>query len=405
MIKKNSQHNESGDSETDSAEANSRGESRHEGGMFEPAGMESLNTIKVSLALLSTLAVVAMLKWAQSILIPFALGILISYALNPIVAWMMKLRIPRWVSAAVMLIVAVIGLGSLSYKLGVEGASIVAKLPESMDKLSASLRESSSGRLGGLIESFQRATGELKKAAEEVTGSNASRDEAGKKLSVKVEQPAVNFHQFLWMGSTSALDWVGQIVLNLFLIYFLLSSGDLFKRRLVKIAGDSFAAKRITVNILDDINSQVQRYLLVQLFISLIVGLLSWVVFRMIGLDNAMFWAIVAGVAHMIPYLGPAAVSAGTGLASFFQFGTLEMGLLVAGSSAAIAMIAGMMIMPWLTSRAVRMNAGAVFITLLLWSWIWGIWGLLLGTPITMAFKNVCDHVENLKSIGEILGD
>jgi predicted PurR-regulated permease PerM len=397
--------NESGDIETNSAERNCKGQSLPEGGMSEPPAVEPFNTLKVSLALLSTLAVVAMLRWAQSVFIPFALAILISYALNPVVVWMTKLRIPRWISAAILLILAVIILGSLSYKLGAEGASAIAKLPESMDKLTNSLRESSNKRLGGIIKSFKRATGELEKAAEEATGSNVSKDQATEQPSVRVEQPAVNFHKFLWMGSTSALDWAGQIVLNLFLIYFLLSSGDLFKRKLVKIAGNTFAAKRITVQILDVINSQIQHYLLVQLFLSLIVWLLSWAAFAMIGLDNAMFWAIVAGVAHMVPYLGSAVVSAGTGLVGFLQFETLEMGLLVAGSSAAIATIAGMIIMPWLTSRAVRMNAGAVFITLLLWSWIWGIWGLLLGTPIVMAFKNVCDHIENLKPIGEILGD
>lgn len=362
--------NESGTIEKNLDETSSKEPSRLEGGISEPSAVEPLNSIKVSLALLSTLAVVAMLKWAQSILIPFALAILISYALNPTVVLMTKLKIPRAVSAAILLVVAVMGLGSLSYKLGAEGALAFAKLPESMDKVTKSLKEGPSARLGGLLESFRRASGELEKAVEEATGSDVSKDQATKKPSVEVEQPAVDFHKFLWMGSTSALDWMGQIVMNLFLTYFLLSSGDLFKRKVVKIVGDTFAAKRITVKILDDINTQIQRYLLVQLLISFIVWLLSWAAFKIIGLDNAMFWAIIAGVAHTVPYLGPAAVTTGTGLVGFLQFGTLEMGLLVAGSSTAIATVAGMMIMPWLTSRAVRINVGAVFITLLLWSWI-----------------------------------
>ncbi len=370
----------------------------------EPPVLKPSDGIKTSLILLSTLAVVAMLRWAQNVMIPLALGIVISYALSPIVSLMSKLKVPRWVSAAILLIVVVISLGALSYKLGSEGAAAIGKLPDSIDKLSKSLKESTSS-WGGLIGSFEKATKELEKVTTEATGGKPQKSETNEKSSVKVQQPAFNIHHFLWMGSTSALDWMGQIVLNLFLIYFLLSSGELFKRKLVKVAGDTFAAKRITVQILDEINSQIQRYLLVQVFISILVWILSWIAFAIIGLENAMFWAIMAGVLHTIPYLGPVMVTAGTGLVGFFQFETLKMGLLVAGSSAAIATVAGMLIMPWLTGRAVRMNAGAIFITLLLWSWIWGVWGMLLGTPITMAFKTICDHFENLEYVGEILGE
>lgn len=369
----------------------------------EPTIVELSDGIRTPLIVLSTLAVVAMLRWAQTIFIPLALGILISYALSPMVVWTARFRVPRWISAAILLILLVIGLGTLTYKLGAEGTSALAKLPESIDRLSKSLREISRG--GSLVETVKKSADKLEKATTEATGSNASKDQTGQKQPVKIEQSPFNIHHFLWMGSTNAVEWMGQIVLNLFLIYFLLSSGDVFKRKLIKIAGNTFAAKRITVQILDEINSKIQLYLLVQVFINVIVWLLSWAAFIIIGLDNAMFWAVLAGVLHTIPYLGAALVTAGTGMVSFFQFGTFKMGLLVMGSSAAIATFAGMLLLPWLTGRAVRMNAGAVFITLLVWTWIWGVWGMLLGTPITMALKTVCDHVEGLTSIGELLGE
>ena len=352
---------------------------------------------------MATFSVLAVLRWAQTVLIPLALGILISYALSPIVGWMARLRVPRWASGAILLILLVTGLGTLSYRLGAEGASALAELPESIDKVSKSLKELSSG--GSLIESFRKSVEEFEKAAEKATGTSPSKDQAGQKPPVKVEQSTFSIHRFLWMGSTSAFEWLGQIVLNLFLVYFLLSSGDIFKRKLVRLAGNTFASKRITVEILDEINSQIQRYLLVQLLVSVIVWALSWAAFGIIGLKNAMIWAILAGALHSIPYLGSALVTAGTGLVGFFQFGTFKMALLAMGSSAAIATIAGMIILPLLTGRAMRMNAGAVFITLLLWSWLWGVWGLILGTPITIAFKTVCEHIERMTFIAELLGE
>ena len=87
------------------------------------------------------------------------------------------------------------------------------------------------------------------------------------------------------------------------------------------------------------------------------------------------------------------------------QFETFTMALLVAAISAAIAGLAGMLLLPWLTSRTTRMNTGAVFISLLFWNWLWGFWGLLLGIPVTVALKTVCDHVESLNSFGKLLGE
>ena len=106
-----------------------------------------------------------------------------------------------------------------------------------------------------------------------------------------------------------------------------------------------------------------------------------------------------------VPYFGTGLYIGGTVVLAFLQFETFRMALLAGASSATIASLVGLIITPWMTSKAARMNAGAVFITLLFWSWIWGIWGLLLGTPIIMVVKTLCDHIEELNSIGELLGE
>ena len=105
-----------------------------------------------------------------------------------------------------------------------------------------------------------------------------------------------------------------------------------------------------------------------------------------------------------IPYIGAVIVGAGSALVGFMQFGTIQMALLVGGSSFAIHSIVGYLLLPWLTSRTSRMNAVTVFVGVLAWGWLWGLWGLLLGVPILMAVKAVCDRVEDLKPVGELLG-
>jgi len=156
--------------------------------------------------------------------------------------------------------------------------------------------------------------------------------------------------------------------------------------------------------VLDEITAQIQRYLLVQIFTSILVGVATWLAFLWIGLEHAAIWGIVSGVFNMIPYLGPVIVTGGTGLVGLLQFGTLGMALTVAGISLVITTLEGYLLTPWLTGRASRMNAVMVFVGVLFWGWLWGVWGLLLGVPIIMMIKALCDRVEDFKPVGELLG-
>jgi predicted PurR-regulated permease PerM len=181
-------------------------------------------------------------------------------------------------------------------------------------------------------------------------------------------------------------------------------SGDIFRRKLIKITGDTLSKKKITLQVLDEITTQIQRFLLVQIFASVLVGVATWLAFLWIGLEYAAIWGIVAGAFNMIPYLGPVVVTAGTGMVGFLQFGTVAMALTIAGIALAITSLEGYLLTPWLTGRASRMNAVMVFVGVLFWGWLWGVWGLLLGVPIIMMIKAICDQVEDFKPIGELLG-
>jgi predicted PurR-regulated permease PerM len=208
----------------------------------------------------------------------------------------------------------------------------------------------------------------------------------------------------LW-GSIGAATAVGQLVLILFLVYFLLASGDLYRRKLVKIAGPSLTKKKITLQILSEIDHQIERFLMVQVFTSTIVAICTWLAFRWLGLQQAAMWGLLAGIFNSIPYFGPVIVTAGTAFAGFVQFGTLRAAAIVGAVSLLITSVEGLLLTPWLTSRAARMNAVAVFIGLLFWGWVWNVWGMLLAVPMLMVIKAICDHVEDFKSVGELLGE
>ena len=357
---------------------------------------------RVSLAILAVLAVIYTLHWAQAVFIPVMLGVMISYAFSPPVNQMEKWHIPRAIGAAVVLLGIVGGLGTAVYSFGNDAGDLIETLPDAARKLRTALvRER--GTSEGAMEKVQKAARQLEQAASE---TGAPEPAAPKGVTrVQIEKPKLDVKEYLWSGTKGAMELAGQASMVLFLAYFIMVSGNTFRLKLVRITGPRLSKKKITLQVLDEISEQIQRYLLVQIFTSILVGVVTWLAFAWIGLEHAAIWGIAAGVFNTIPYVGPVIVTAGTSLVAFLQYGTFSMVLLVSGVALLITTLEGYLLTPWLTGRASRMNPLVVFIGVLFWGWLWDVAGLLLGVPIIMIIKAVCDQVEDLKPIGELLGD
>jgi predicted PurR-regulated permease PerM len=317
---------------------------------------------------------------------------------------MQRWGLPRWLSASVLIVAILGGMGGAGYAFSDDANELVASLPDAARKLRDSMHRTPKANNTSTLDSVQKAATELQKAAEEAAAGSTPQPPARGVARVVVQQPGFDLRQHLWTGTVGLATLVGQTVVVTCLTFFMLVSGDTYRRKLVKIAGPGLAEKKLTVQALDEINAQMQRYLLVQLLASLGTGLLTGVAFAMIGLKHAAVWGIGAAILNLIPYVGPIAITAGSALVAFLQFGSPNMALLVGGASVVIETVKGYVILPWATSKATRMNAVAVFVGVLGWGWLWGVWGLLLGMPILMAVKAVCDRVDHLKPIGELLG-
>jgi predicted PurR-regulated permease PerM len=354
-----------------------------------------------ALTVLAVLAIIMMLKIAAGMIIPIVLGILISYALEPIVAWLERVHVPRPISAAVVLVALVVGSGWLLYGLRSEGQAIVEKLPQAARHVREVL-EARGPKSTAAIQQVQKAAIELEKAADAAATPPPTPRGVTR---VQVESAPFNITDYLMWGSIGVAAAIGQMMLVLFLVYFLLASGDLYRRKLVKIVGPSLTKKRITVQILADIDHQIATFLLVELLTSAIVAVATWLTFRWLGVEQAAVWGIAAGVFNSIPYFGPFVVTAGTAAVALMQFGSIKMAIVVSGLSLLITSVEGLLLTPWLTSRAARMNAVAVFVGLLFWGWVWSIWGMLLAVPMLMVTKSICDHIEDFQPIGELLGE
>lgn len=367
-----------------------------------PAITDSIQVNSVALMIIATIGVIWALDWAQSFLITLMLGVLFAYTLNPLVVLMEQVKIPRLIGSSIVILMVVLGIIFAGYTLNGQIKSILTKLPEAASKLRAELTHKQ-GEPTSSIQKVQMVANEMEKATNNVNDSAVTH----KKLAthVVVDEPKFKVNDFLWRGSLGLFGFVGQSMMMIFLAYFLLLSGNTFKRKLVRLAGPTLSRKKITVHILDDINNSIQRYMFMLFITNLMVGILSWGAFRLVGLDNAGAWALAAGFLHIIPYFGPVATAAATSMAAYMQFDSLLPAFLVAGASMVISGIVGIFVTTWMTGRIAKMNPAAVFISLLFWAWLWGIGGMLLGIPIIVIIKVVSERIEHLQPIAELLGE
>jgi len=368
-----------------------------------PVVASPINVRSLSLTVLAVVAAIFTLHQGQVFFIPLVLSVLVSYALGPVVTWLSKHRVPRGIGAALVLLLCAGIVGGGVYGVRDQVTDLIQQLPEAAEKLRQTLRHTRrNGDTGDAIEHVQKAAREIERAASETSQPAVAPRGVTR---VQIEEPPLRVRDYLWWGSANALALAGQMVAVVFLVYFMLMSGDLFKRKLVRITGPTLSQKKITVEILDEINLQIERFLFVQLFTSTIVGVASWLAFLSFGLAQPAVWGIAAGLFNSIPYFGPVVVTGGIFVVALLQFGTVGMAAIVAFTAFAITSLEGFILTPWLTSRAARMNAVAIFVGLLFWSWMWGVWGTLLAVPILMVIKAVCERIEDLQPFAELLGD
>ena len=355
--------------------------------------------------LIAIVALLYFLHWAADFLIPVLLGILVSYTLSPVVVGMERMRIPRVVGAGLVTL-ALIGSGALlANTLYLEARSVIDELPVATWKIRTALARLDDGE-AGMYEKLHAAAESLKEALP--TGGKTADEQNGATAATPPPpppKPAFDLSEWLLAGSVTAAAVAAQLAVALFIVFFGLASGNTFKRKLVKLAGPSLSQKKITVQILDNINASIQKYMFMLLVTNIALGLASWGAFYAVGLDNPGAWAIAAAVLHLIPYFGTLLTAVGTGAAAFLQFESFTMMALVVGLNLVIASVVGTLVATWMTGRIAKMNTMAVFVALLFGGWLWGVWGMLICVPVVVVIKVVAEHIEDLHPLAELLSE
>lgn len=390
---------------------------------------------RLAIWILAVVASLFFLREAAPLLIPIVISVLLSYALEPVVAWLQRRHVPRLAGAALVMLTLVGMVGWGMYSLRDNVASAFEMLPEAARRVRGMLVAQEGSGSGTNIQSIQEAARVLqgedlgrqrepreagpRGAQGEQAGRGAQTEQAGE--GARATQPARSSEggqredqgpvsaasgalvDLLQRGVGSIVALAGYVTVVVFLVFFLLLSGHAVRDRVIEVAGPDRESRLLAATILDDINAQIQRFLLVRLVTAAIVGVATWGVLAWMGVQNAALWGILAGVFNSIPYFGPVIVSGGLLLVGLVQGGGLMQAIQMSGAALAITSLEGWLIEPPLMGKAERMGVLAVFLGLLLWSWLWGAWGTLLAVPMLVVVKAVADHVDALKPLGRLM--
>lgn len=356
-----------------------------------------IQSLRVAVWILAALGSVALLFWAQSFFIPLCCGVVLAYTLRPAVDRLAKLGLPRALAALLTCVSLVSVTVYAIYTLRDDAAELLEQVPQAVKQVRLALQNSH--EKPRTLVRMRETAHELDKAAAEASGQPVQSPRAPPAAT----NTADKLQAYALQQGISLAELVAQLFFSVLLAYYLLSEGDAFKRRMLKLVGSSLQRKKVTVRILDEINSQIQRYMVSMLVVNTLMGVAVGVGFYLLGMNFSLLWGVAAGLLHFIPYVGQAILVAGSGLAAYLQFGSAGQAAAVVGVTMLTSFFIGLIFLNWLQSRLSRISPTVLFVAIMFFGWLWGAWGLLLAYPIVAIIKSVCDHVEGLQPFGEFM--
>jgi len=337
------------------------------------------------MTILVVLATLYTLYFAREFLLPISFAMLLDFLLRPAVRALSRLHVPQALGAA-LVVLSLIGLGTFgAFQLAGPVQNWVAKAPDAI----ATARD----ELAKLLRPFER----VKRTAEQVE-SAANVSSSPKPPVVVVQGPSIISRVF---GSTQR--FLFGLVEMLILLFFLLSAGDLFLRKLIKVL-PHLQDKLKAVRIAREVENAVSTYLATIAAINIVEGLVLAGVFKLLGMPTPLLFGALVATLEFIPYIGAFTIVVVLTIAALGTYAEVTRALLVPGAFIAINLLQVNVVGPQLIGQRLALNPVAVFIGLAFWFWIWGIPGAFIGVPMLAVFKICCDHIDMLAPVGEFLG-
>jgi len=333
-------------------------------------------------------ALVGVLWWAGDLLAPLCLAGFVALTLNPLVS-----RLARWMPRSIAALVAVgLALAILAggvYVLADDMAGAIEGMPAAVRELRVMVQQNAASA-NGPLGSLDRAIAEAQRLWQSTPAPSAAPPDLRTPLLIL---------------SGRALGASTQAVTLMFLIYFLLATGESLRLKAIRLSGTRMSQRKITVEVVEQLLTQVSQYAIYLIVSGILVGAATTLVFWWLGVAYAPLWGLAAGVLNAVPYLGPTIVLVASSAAALVQFQSMGMALAAGGASLVITSVEGMLLSPIIFGRLHRIHPVAVFLSIMFWSWLWGPIGTFLAVPLTTAIKTVMDYLPAAGKTAELLDD
>lgn len=365
-------------------------------------GTSSDQFAKSAWTLASIVVVVAALYLAKGVLVPLTLAVLLSFLLSPVCDWLERRRLGRIPAVLATAIVGFTVLGVAAWTAAAQMSNLAPKIPEYQNNLEAKLSSANAYAVSALSKITRAAQGmgqDLSPAEQANEGQGTNE----RPYSVRViASPASPLQVFGGMFGTliEVLGTTGMVVI--LVVFFLVRRDDL-RDRFIRLVGHGHVT--LTTQMLEDAGTRVSRYLSMQFLINVIFGAAVGMGLYLIGVPNAILWGILATTLRFIPYIGPwiaAAMPIGLSMAISTNWvaPSLTIGLFVV-----LELFTNNVLEPWLYGKNTGVSAVAVLLAAVFWTWLWGVVGLLLATPLTVCLLVIGKHVPQLSFLDTLLGN
>ncbi len=340
--------------------------------------------------------IVAVLYWAQAVLVPFALAILLTFVLTPPVTWLQ-----RWVGRVPAVLVAVtlvfLALGLAGWALTWQMDHLVEDLPSYRANIRTKIADVRLAGRGSAVEKLQETLEGIKA---DLDTSAAPKGTVLRPLVVASNQ-VTGFLGFAWLGPVvGPLSTAGLVAAMV--IFMLLERRDL-RDRLIGLIGHGQLAT--TTKAFDEAGSRVSRQLLMQSLVSLLYGIAVFVGLYFLHVPYPLVWATLGAVLRFIPYVGPVLAAGAPILVSLAALQGWTGPLIVLALFVVLELFTNLVLETALYAGAVGVSQVVLLVSIAFWTWLWGPLGLLMASPLTVCLVVLGKHVPGLAFVGVLMDD
>jgi predicted PurR-regulated permease PerM len=364
----------------------------------------SLGHSSAATTVIASLAVIAALWWGQRFLIPLAAGLMLAILVMPL-----TIRLTHWLHSVVvattltlMIVIGVLALGVMAF--GGQFVRVIERAPEMISMVAQQLAETEPG-VDSVLSRARVALHELDNAADRLVAgkplksnrrtvpvTSANQTSAPQPNNSITTGATTALRETAMNGSTVLLGFTANLSVILFIAFFVLTGGKPLTEKFLNLWSYTPQAHEHARSAMLESARQIRMYCAVLAVTNTLIGLCVWIAFKLANLPDAAGWGVAAGVLHLVPYLGMTVLTALGAAEAFLVHETLSMAFSMALFLVVLSTLIGTFGTAWLQGRAAKMNSASVFIGLVFWGTLWGVWGLFLGPALVVLIKVLAEH-------------